>query len=51
MNMHVELQKLESSSVPAKQGLLRRILAFIAKMLAAPPKGDQGGWDGGARGL
>jgi hypothetical protein len=51
MNMHVELQKLEPPSAPAKPGLLRRILAFLAKMLASPPKGDQGGWDGGARGL
>jgi hypothetical protein len=52
MNMHVELQKLEPSSAPAKPGLLRRILTYIAKLLASP-KGDQdqGGWEGGARGL
>jgi len=51
MNMHVELQKLEPSSAPAKPGLLRRILTYLAKLLASSPKGDQGGWEGGARGL
>jgi hypothetical protein len=50
MNMHIEVQKLEPSSAPAKAGFLRRILAYLAKLLA-PPKGDQGGWEGGARGL
>ena len=50
MNMHIEVQKLEPSSPPAKPGLLRRILAFLAKVLSSP-KGDQGGWEGGARGL
>jgi hypothetical protein len=50
MNMHVEVQKLEPSSAPARRGLLRRILAFLARVLSSP-KGDQGGWEGGARGL
>ena len=50
MNIHVEVQKLEPSSARAKPGLLRRILAFLAKVLSSP-KGDQGGWEGGARGL
>ena len=50
MNIHVEVQKPEPSSAPAKAGLLRRILAFLAKVLSSP-KGDQGGWEGGARGL
>src|SRR5262249_23340999 len=50
MNIHVEVQKPEPSSAPAKPGLLRRILAFLAKVLSSP-KGDQGGWEGGARGL
>jgi hypothetical protein len=41
MNIHVEVQKPEPSSAPAKAGLLRRILAFLAKVLSSP-KGDQG---------
>ena len=48
MNIHVEVQKLEPSSAGAKPGLLRRSLAFLAKVLCSP-KGDQGGWEGGAR--
>jgi hypothetical protein len=50
MNMHVPARQLAPSSAPAKAGLLRRIMAFLAKVLASP-KGDQGGWEGGARGL
>ena len=50
MNMHVELHMLEPSAEPAKLGLLRRILAFLASVLSSP-KGDQGGWEGGARGF
>ena len=49
MNMHTGIQKLKPAS-PAKPSFLRRILAFLAKLLASP-KGDQGGWEGGARGL
>jgi len=48
MNMHVGMRKL--APAPAKAGFLRRILAFLARLLASP-KGDQGGWEGGARGL
>ena len=50
MNMHVEARQFEPPSAPAKAGLLRRMMAFLAKVLASP-KGDQGGWEGGARGL
>ena len=50
MNMHIEVRELEPSSAPAKPGLLRRLLAFLARVLSSP-KGDQGGWEGGARGL
>jgi len=50
MNMHIEFRGLEPSTAPAKPGILRRILAFIARVLSSP-KGDQGGWEGGARGL
>jgi len=50
MNMQVAVRKFEPSAAPAKGGLLRRMLAFLAKVLASP-NGDQGGWEGGARGL
>jgi hypothetical protein len=50
MNMHVNVQKLEPSAEPAKPGILRRILAFLARVLSAP-KVDHGGWEGGARGF
>jgi hypothetical protein len=48
--VHIEARQIEPSSATAKAGLLRRILAFLAKVLASP-KGNQGGWEGGARGL
>jgi hypothetical protein len=50
MNKHVGVRDFEPSPAPAKAGILRRLLAFLAKVLASP-KGDQGGWEGGARGL
>jgi hypothetical protein len=50
MNKHVGVREFEPSPAPAKAGILRRLLAFLAKVLASP-KGDQGGWEGGARGL
>ena len=53
MNMQVGTRQFEPSHTPvaaAKAGLLRRMLAFLAKVLASP-NGDQGGWEGGARGL
>lgn len=52
MNMHVGVQEFEPSRsrAPGKPGLLRRILAFLVKVLMSP-KGDQGGWEAGARGL
>ena len=51
MNMHIEVRELETSSAPAKSGFLRRIIAFVRKLFASSPKSDQGGWEGGARGL
>ena len=48
MNMHVGVREFEPSR--AKAGFLRRMLAFLARLLASP-KGYQGGWEGGARGL
>jgi len=50
MNMHMEAKGDTSSLKPMKVSILRRLLNFLAKMLVSP-KGDQGGWEGGARGL
>jgi hypothetical protein len=50
MNMHVDIQEFSRSSEPKKVGVLRRMLGFLAKLLSGA-KGDQGGWEGGARGL
>jgi hypothetical protein len=50
MNMHVDIQEFSRSSEPTKVGLMRRMLGFLAKLLSGA-KGDQGGWEGGARGL
>ncbi len=50
MNMHVDVQEFSDTSAPRKVGILRRILGFLAKLLSGA-KGDQGGWEGGARGL
>jgi hypothetical protein len=50
MNMHVDVQKLEALAEPAKPGILRRILAILARVRSAP-KGDHGVWESGARGL
>jgi len=50
MNKHVGVRDFKPSPAPARAGILRRLLAFLAKVLASP-KGDQGGWEGGARGL
>jgi hypothetical protein len=50
MNMHVDVREFSRSPEPEKQNLLKRIITFLATILSAP-KGDQGGWEGGARGL
>jgi hypothetical protein len=50
MNMHVEVKEATSSPKPMKVSLLRRIFNFLGRVLSSP-KGDQGGWEGGARGL
>lgn len=50
MNMHVDVRDFNQSSEPKKPGLLRRMLAFIASLMSGS-KGDQGGWESGARGL
>ena len=54
MNIHTGIETLKPSSA-AKPSFLRRILTFLAKLLASPKGdqggGDQGGWEGGARGL
>jgi hypothetical protein len=48
MNLHVRVREFDPS--PAKAGFFRRILAFLTQLLASP-KGYQGGWESGARGL
>lgn len=50
MNMHRDVQEFDQSSSPKKASLLSQILGIFARLLSAP-KGDQGGWEGGARGL
>jgi len=50
MNVRVDIQEFSKSPEPKKVGLLRRLLGFLAKLLSGA-KGDQGGWEGGARGL
>ena len=50
MNTHVDIKEFIKSSELKKIGLLRRMLGFLAKVLSGA-KGDQGGWEGGARGL
>ena len=50
MNMHVEVKEVTSSLKPVKISLLRRMFNFLATLLSSP-KGGQGGWEGGARGL
>ena len=50
MNIHVEVNEASSSPKPIKSSLPRRLLNFLATLLSSP-KGNQGGWEGGARGL
>jgi hypothetical protein len=53
MNMHREsgeFSDFDETSKPQKVGLVRRFLRLLIRILSSP-KGDQGGWEGGARGL
>ena len=50
MNKHVDIEEFRRAVAPKKMGFLRRMMAFLAKVLSGA-KGDQGGWEGGARGL
>jgi hypothetical protein len=45
-----ELGDLSEQSEPKKASLLNRLLLLIVSILSSP-KGSQGGWEGGARGL
>jgi hypothetical protein len=45
-----ELSDLSEQSEPKKATLLSRLLRLIVNILSSP-KGFQGGWEGGARGL
>jgi hypothetical protein len=51
MNMHpISGEFGDKASEPNKIGLLRRFLHLLVRVLSSP-KGDQGGWEGGSRGL
>ncbi len=50
MNMHVDAEQFRRPSATGKVGLFKRVMALLAKLLSGA-KGDQGGWEGGARGL
>jgi hypothetical protein len=50
MNMHVDIEGFRRAVAPKKIGLLRRMIGFLVRVLSGA-KGDQGGWEGGARGL
>jgi hypothetical protein len=50
MTLHQNVQEFSLLTEPKKIGILRRMLGFLAKLLSGA-KGDQGGWEGGARGL
>jgi hypothetical protein len=53
MNMHRDSHTFSNSGEtlePKKVGLLRRFFRLLIRILSSP-KGDQGGWEGGARGL
>ena len=48
--MHGTIREFEGSHASSKPNLFKRILALLVTILSSP-KGDQGGWEGGARGL
>ena len=49
MNMYVDLREFTPSK-PKNAHFLARLLNLLRDVLSAP-KGDQGGWEAGARGL
>jgi hypothetical protein len=48
--MNAPVKSREFTEQQNKPGLLRRLLRALITILSSP-KGDQGGWEGGARGL
>ena len=50
MNIHQNLYELDHALRTDKPSVLRQILRFFVEVLSSP-KGNQGGWEGGARGL
>jgi hypothetical protein len=51
MNMRRNSDELgDKTPKQKKSGLLRRFLRLFVRIFSSP-KGDQGGWEGGARGL
>jgi len=49
-HMNAPVRSQEFIQSPSKSSLIRRLLRVLVAMLSSP-KGDQGGWEGGARGL
>ena len=50
MNMRIGIHEVSTPTSSKKPNLFRRIVALLARIIAGS-KGDQGGWEGGARGL
>jgi hypothetical protein len=51
MNMHRDANEFgDKAEEKKKVGLVRRCIRLLVRILSSP-KGDQGGWEGGARGL
>jgi hypothetical protein len=48
--MNAPVKSLDFTEPQSKPNLLRRLLRAIVAIFSSP-KGDQGGWEGGARGL
>jgi len=50
MNMHRDLSEFKIHGTSSDASLLKRFLRFLSNILSSP-HGNQGGWEGGARGL
>jgi hypothetical protein len=50
MNMHRISDEFGENTSEQKKGVLGRFLRLLVRIFSSP-KGDQGGWEGGARGL
>lgn len=48
--MNAPVKSQDFTQLQSKPSLLRRLLRALGAIFSSP-KGDQGGWEGGARGL